>query len=174
MEALLTHERYTNFWRTQVHVRVRDHYARAARERTIHFAICDRDSQEAGIADAARQALYAYRQSFFPQIQHRTERYYPRRMSGTAACTIASTAGEEDPQLVSTVALAAALNTELDATLEENYRLREELDIAYFRIEAMEEHLGGPAYREPEYRGESPPRKRTRYGSVASCTTVDP
>lgn len=169
-----THERYRNFWRTAVHVRVADQYARAAREISVHYAISDRDTQEAGIADAARQALYVYRQRFLRDTQNGPERWYPRRISGQTACTIASTANVQDPQLVSTVALVAALNTDLDAALEENYMLREQLTATQDRVEALEHSLGAPAPRSPEYRGESPPRKRTRYGTAASCTTVDP
>ena len=125
-----THNDYRNFCRTAVHMRVADEYARAAREISVHDALSDRDSQEAGIADAARQALYVYCQKFFRDIQNKPERWYPRRRSGQTACTIASTTNVQDPQLVSTVALVAALNTDLDAVSEENYTLRGQLAAA--------------------------------------------
>ncbi|CAO2141440.1 unnamed protein product [Urochloa humidicola] len=169
------HQRYSNFWRTQVHIRVSDSVVRAARERSIHFAIADRETQEAGIADAARQALYVYRDKLYPMIQHQAEKWYPRRKRGWAACTIASTAEVGNAQLVAQVVLTAVLNTELDAALEENSRLRERLNTAYSRIEVMEEHfMGAPAPRSPTYRAESPPRKRTYYGDAAGRTTVTP
>ncbi|CAN6371960.1 unnamed protein product [Urochloa humidicola] len=108
-------------------------------------------------------------------IQHQAEKWYPRRKRGRAACTIASTAEVGNAQLGAQVALTAVLNTELDAALEENSRLRERLDTAYSRIEVMEEHfMGAPAPRSPTYRAESPPRKRTYYGDAAGRTTVAP
>jgi len=170
-----THQRYDNFWRTQVHVRVRDLHARADRVKTVHHAITDRETQEAGIADAARQALYVYRHRHYPAIRHQAERWYPRRRSGEAACTIATLAGVADPQLASTVQLVGALSTELTAVLQENHRLRHHLETARFTIEAMEEHyMGRPRSHSPRRQGESPPHRMTFYGNAASRTTIDP
>ena len=61
-----------------MHVRVADEYARAAREISVHDALSDRDSQEAGIADAARQAYYVYRQRYFSYVRNKPEKWYPR------------------------------------------------------------------------------------------------
>lgn len=157
-----------------MHVRVTDSEARAARQISVHDAISDRDSQEAGITDAARQAYYYYRHAFFAEIQDDPERWHPRRRSGETACTIASLAGVEDPQLASTVALVATLNTELDAVSEENFKLRQQLGVREANLEAIEHAIGGPLPRAPLYRGESPERKRTCYGTAEARTTIEP
>ena len=139
----------------------------------MHFALSDRDSQQAGMVDAARQAYFTYRERLWYQVQHGPDRYHPRRRSGETACTIASTADIADPQFVSTVGMVATLNTDLDAVSDENYRLRQQLSELQTRMLLLEERLGAPAPRSPSYRAESPPRKRPRYGSAAASTTVD-
>ena len=172
---LWTHPRYRHFWKTEVQVRVSSSSLRAAREQTRHYAITARDSQEAGIADAARQAYYVYRDMFFSRIRaDHKDKWYPRRRSGEAGCRIASTAGVTDPQLVSTVALVANLSTEMDAVSDENYKLRADNKALQDRIVELETSQGYPAPLPIEYLGDSPPRKRTRYGESSSCTTVDP
>lgn len=168
------HPHYPSFWRTFVSVRVTDHDARAARRISVHDALSDRDSQEAGIADAARQAYYFYRHKYFHEIQDEPERWYPRRRSGETVCTIASLTGIRNPHLVATVALVATLNTELDAVSEENYKLREQLEEERARTAVLEYALGGPRPRPNHYPEDSPPHKRTRNGTPASRTTIDP
>ncbi|CAN6163058.1 unnamed protein product [Urochloa humidicola] len=168
-----THDHFHNFWRTKVQVRVPDQWARAARRMTEHSALSDRHTMEAGICDAARQAYYRYRQRLLGVIQNRPDRYNPRRERGETACTIASTAGVTDPQLVSTVSLVAVLNTDLDAVSEENHMLRNRITALEARIIELESQAGQPAPRSPEYHAESPPRKRARYGIVEARTTVE-
>ncbi|KAF8691995.1 hypothetical protein HU200_039940 [Digitaria exilis] len=158
-----THVHYRSFWRTAVHVRVTDEVARAAREISVHYAMSDRDAQEAGITDAARQAYHVYRHKCFAKIKDEPERYHPRRKSGATACTIASTANVQDSQLASTVALVATLNTEFDAVSDENAMLRRKLTAMKEKNEELQHH--------PEYRGESPQRRRSRYNSPAAHTT---
>ncbi|CAN6169507.1 unnamed protein product [Urochloa humidicola] len=169
-----THDRFPDFWRVTVQVRVPDHGARAARRRTRHSALSDRETLEAGISDAARQAYYRYRQELWEEIQDRPERYHPRRESGATACTIASTAGIVNRQFASTVALVAVLNTDLDAVSEENFLLRARNTALQDRVEQLESLVAGTAApRSPEYRAESPPRKRTCYGTAEARTTVE-
>ena len=170
-----THPHHRTFWRTAVHVRTTDSLARAAREESVHRAITARDSQAAGIADAARQAYSVYHSRHFNSRRFGFERYYPRRRSGETAYSIASTAHIEDPQFASTVALVGALNTELEAYGEENRLLRAQLAEMQTRVATLEHQAGlAPAPRSPVYRGESPPRQRARYGTAAASTTVDP
>lgn len=169
-----THPRYRCFWRTAVHIRVSNARLRAAREESVHYAISNRDTQEAGIADVARQALYVYREIFFKEIQYDHDRWYPRREHGETACRIASTADVASPELASTVALVATLNTELDAVSDENRLLRDELAETQPRVAVLEQHLGGPVPLPTEFLSDSLPRKRTHDGSLNSCTAVDP
>ncbi|CAN6180348.1 unnamed protein product [Urochloa humidicola] len=132
------------------------------------------EQMEAGISDAARQAYYRYRQELWEEIRDRPERYHPRRESGATACTIASTAGIANRQFASTVALVAVLNTDLDAVSEENYLLRTRITALEDRVEELESLVPGtPAPRSPEYRAESPPRKRARFGTAEARTTVE-
>ncbi|CAO2146192.1 unnamed protein product [Urochloa humidicola] len=170
---LWTHDRFPEFWRVTVQVRVPDHGARAARRRTRHSGLSDRETIEAEISDAARQAYYRYRQELWTEIQNRPKRYHPRRESGETACTIASTAGVTNRQLASTVSLVAVLNTDLDAVSEENHVLRDRITTLEDRIIELESQAGQPAPRSPEYRVESPPRKRTRFGTAEARTTVE-
>lgn len=169
-----THPDHPGYWSTEVRVRVTNRTMRAAEQVTSHFALSDRTTQAAGIADAARQALYAYRDRLWGEIEFESDRYLPRRRSGEAACRIASVAEETDPQLVAAVAALATTNTELDAALDENQLLRNRLLAAYEKIENLETMMGAPPPRSPVFAGESPPRKRARYGDVSVRTTVDP
>lgn len=130
-------------------MRVTDREARATRQISVHDAIYDRDSQEAGIVDAARQAFYVYRQLLFAEIQDEPEKWHLRRKDGETACTIASLADVEDPQLVSTVALVANRNTDLDVVSEENYKLREQLATMRANFETLEHVVGGPPPARP-------------------------
>ncbi|CAN6347381.1 unnamed protein product [Urochloa humidicola] len=168
-----THDRFPSFWRVKVQVRVPDPTARAARRMTRHSALSDRETIEAGIGDAPRQAYFHYRHELWPEIQEREDRYHPRSASGETACTIASTAEVTDRQLASTVSLVAVLNTDVNALSDENHLLRTRVTELQERIIEMESQAGLPTPRSPEHRAESPPRKRARYGTAAACTTVE-
>ncbi|CAN6342073.1 unnamed protein product [Urochloa humidicola] len=168
------HDHFPDFWRVTVQVRVPDQGARAARRRTRHSALSDRETMEAGISDAARQAYYRYRQELWAEIQNKLERYHPRRESGETACTIASIAGIADRQFASTVSLVAILNTDLDAVSEENHVLRTRITALEDRVLELESLVAGqPVPRSPEYRAESPPRKRTHFVTAEARTTVE-
>ncbi|CAO2175745.1 unnamed protein product [Urochloa humidicola] len=146
--------------------------ARAARRMTRHSALSDRETIEAGIGDAARQAYFRYRHELWPEIQERADRYHPRRVSGETACTIASTAEVTDRQLASTVSLVAVLNTDEDALSDENHLLRTRVTELLERI-IEESQAGLPTPRSPEHRAESSPRKRARYDTVEARTTIE-
>ncbi|CAN6244211.1 unnamed protein product [Urochloa humidicola] len=167
------HDRFPSFWRVKVQVRVPDPSARAARRMTRHSALSDRETIEAGIGDAARQAYFRYRHELWPEIQERADRYHPRRASGETACTIASLAEVTNRQLASTVSLVAVLNTNVDALSDENHLLRTRVTELQERIIEMQSQAGLPAPRSPEHRAESPPRKRARYGTAEARTTVE-
>ncbi|CAO2163658.1 unnamed protein product [Urochloa humidicola] len=168
-----THDRFPSFWRVKVQVRVPDPTARAARRMTRHSTLSDRETIEAGIGDAARQAYFRYRHELWPEIQERADRYHPRRASGETACTIASIAEVTDRQLASSVSLVAVLNTDVDVLSDENHLLRTRVTELQERIIEMESQAGLPTPRNPERRAESPPRKRARYGTAATRTTVE-
>ncbi|CAN6194459.1 unnamed protein product [Urochloa humidicola] len=168
-----THDRFPSFWTVKVQVRVPNPMARAARRMTRHSALSDRETIEAGIGDAARQAYFRYRHELWPEIQERADRYHPRRASGETACTIASTAEVTDRQLASTVSLVAVLNTDVDALSDENHLLRTRVTELQERIIEMASQAGLPTPRSPERRAESPPSKRARYGTAAARTTVE-
>ena len=50
---------------------------RAIQVASVHEAPAPRCTQMAGISDAARQALYSYRNHFFHMINQDEDRYYP-------------------------------------------------------------------------------------------------
>ncbi|CAO2141457.1 unnamed protein product [Urochloa humidicola] len=168
-----THDRFPSFWRVKVQVHVPNPSARAARTKTRHSALSDRETIEVGIGDTARQAYFRYRHELWPEIQERADMYHPRRASGETACTIATTAEVTDRQLASTVSLVAVLNTDVDALSDENHLLRTRVTELQERIIEMESQAGLPALRSSEHRAKSSPRKRARNGTAEARTIVE-
>ena len=71
------HPEYPSFWRIYAHVGRPDPVLRTLRVVSVHEAPAPRCTQMAGISDAARQALYSYRNHFFHMINQDEDRYYP-------------------------------------------------------------------------------------------------
>jgi hypothetical protein len=84
-----------------------------------HYSITERDTAEAAMQDAARQALSQYCSLFSGVADGLDLKYYPCCSIGSAGGVIASPVGEGNPRLNSMVNLAVVLNTKLDHALDE-------------------------------------------------------
>jgi hypothetical protein len=100
-------------------VRRPDDDLRGAEAFSEHYSITERDTAEAAIQDAVRQALSQYCSLFSMVADGLDLKYYPHRSAGSAGGVIASPVGEGNPRLNSMVNLAVVLNIELDHTLDE-------------------------------------------------------
>ncbi|KAJ1276889.1 hypothetical protein BS78_05G251100 [Paspalum vaginatum] len=83
--------RYPGRWEVLCKVRVSDGELEGARELSTHWSAAPRETVAAAIQDAARHAFLVYNDKHYHLIEHRRERYYPRRIPSGAGCIVAST-----------------------------------------------------------------------------------
>jgi hypothetical protein len=110
---------YPDQWEATCLVRRPDDDLRGVEAFSEHYSITERDTAEAAIQDAVRQALSQYCSLFSMVADGLDLKYYPHRSAGSAGGVIASPVGEGNPRLNSMVNLAVVLNIELDHTLDE-------------------------------------------------------
>jgi hypothetical protein len=128
-----------------------------------HYSITERDTGEAAMQDAARQAFFSI-----------DLKYYPHRSTDSAGGVIVSPVGEGNPRLNSMVNLAVVLNTKLDHTLDELGKVRAE--VAELRAECAARHYldgGSLAPVGIQHPYHSPPRGRFDYGIPDCRTRID-
>jgi hypothetical protein len=118
---------YLDQWEATCLVRRPDDDLRGAEAFLEHYSITERDTAEAGMQDAARQALSQYYSLFSGVADGLDLKYYPRRSTDSAGGVIVSPFGEGNPRLNSVVNLAVVLNTELDHALDELGKVRAEV-----------------------------------------------
>jgi hypothetical protein len=155
-------------------VRRPDDDLRGAEAFSEHYSITERDTAEADMQDAARQALSQYCSLFSGVDDGLDLKYYPRRSTGSAGGVIASPVGEGNPRLNNMVNLAAVLNTELDHALDELGKVR--VKVAGLRDECAAHHYldgGSPAPVGIQHPYRSPPRGRFDYGTPDCRTRID-
>jgi hypothetical protein len=119
---------------------------RGAEAFSEHYSITKRDTAEAAMQDAARQALSQYCSLFSGVADGLDMKYYPCRSTGSAGGVIVSPVGEGNPRLNSMVNLVVVLNTKLDHTLDQLGKVR--VEIAELRAECAARHYldgGSPA-----------------------------
>jgi hypothetical protein len=139
-----------------------------------HYSITERDTTEAAMQDAARQALSQYCSLFSGVADGIDLKYYPCHSTGSAGGVIVSPFGEGNPRLSSMVNLVDVLNTELDHALDELGKVRAE--VAKLRAECAARHYldgGAPAPVEIQHPYRSPPRGRFDYGTPDYRTRID-
>jgi hypothetical protein len=139
-----------------------------------HYSITERDTAEAAMQDAARQALSQYCSLFSGVADDLDLKYYPCRSTGSAGGVIVSPVGEGNPRLSSMVNLVTVLNTELDHALDELGKVRAE--VAELRSECAAHHYldgGSPAPIGIQHPYSSPPRGRFDYGTPDCRTRID-
>jgi hypothetical protein len=139
-----------------------------------HYSITERDTAEAAMQDAARQALSQYCSLFSGVADGLDLKYYPRRSTGSAGGVIVSPIGEGNPRLSSMVNLVIVLNTELDHTLDELGKVWAE--VVELRAECAARHYldgGSPAPVGIQHPYHSPLRGRFDYGTPDCRTRID-
>jgi hypothetical protein len=132
---------------------------RGAEAFSEHYSITKRDTAEAAMQDAARQALSQYCSLFSGVADGLDLKYYPRRLTSSAGGVIVSPVGEGNPRLSSMVNLAVVLNTELDHALDELGKVWAE--VAELHAECAACHYldgGSPAPVGIQHPYRSPPR----------------
>jgi hypothetical protein len=165
---------YPDQWEATCLVSRPDDDLRGAEAFSEHYSITERDTAEAAMQDAARQALSQYCSLFSGVADGLDLKYYPRRLTGSAGVVIVSPVGEDNPRLNSMVNLAVVLNTELDHTLDELGKVRAE--VAELRVECASCHDldgGSPAPVGIQHPYHSPPRGRFDYGTPDCRTRID-
>jgi hypothetical protein len=165
---------YPNQWEATCLVRRPDDDLRGAEAFSEHYSITERDTAEAAMQDAARQALSQYCSLFSGVADGLDLKYYPRRSTGSAGSVIASPVGEGNPRLNNMVNLVAVLNTELDHALDELGKVRAE--VAELRAECAARHYldgGSPAPVRIQHPYRSPPCGRFDYGTPDCRTRID-
>jgi hypothetical protein len=120
------HGLYPDQWEATCLVRPPYDDLRGAEAFSEHYSITERDTAEAAMQNAARQALSQYC-LLFSGVADGLDKYYPRRLIDSAGGVIVSPVGEGNPRLNSMVNLAVVLNTELDHALDELGKVREEV-----------------------------------------------
>jgi hypothetical protein len=155
-------------------VRRPENSLRGAEVCSEHYSISECDSAEAAMQDAARRALSHYCSVFGGVADGLNLKYYPRHPSGSTGGVVVSPISEDNPRLISTINLAAVLNTELDHALDELSRACAE--IAQLRAERAERrHLedGSPAPIGTQHSYRSPRRGHQAYGNPDFRTRIN-
>jgi hypothetical protein len=139
-----------------------------------HYSITERDTAEAAMQDAARQALSQYCSLFSGVADGLDLKYYPRHSTSSAGGVIASPVGEGNPRLNNMVNLAVVLNIELDHALDELGMVR--VEVVELRVECAARHYldgGSPAPVRIQHPYRSPPHGRFDYGTPDCKTLID-
>jgi hypothetical protein len=168
------HGLYPDQWEATCLVRRPDNDLQGAEAFSEQYSITERDTAEAAMQDAARQALSHYCSLFSEVADGLDLKYYPHRSTGSAEGVIVSPVGEGNPRLNSMVNLVTMLNTELDHTLDELGKVRAE--VAELRVECVARHYldgGSPALVGIQHPYHSPPRGRFDYGTLDCRTWID-
>jgi hypothetical protein len=150
---------YPDQWEATCLVRRPNNDLRGAEAFSEHYSITKRDTAEAAMQDAARQALSQYCSLFSGVADGLDLKYYPRRLTSSAGGVIVSPVGEGNPRLSSMVNLAVVLNTELDHALDELGKVWAE--VAELHAECAACHYldgGSPAPVGIQHPYRSPPR----------------
>jgi hypothetical protein len=165
---------YPDQWEATCLVRRPDDDLRGAEAFSEHYSITKRDTTEAAMQVASRQALSQYCSLFSGVADGLDLKYYPRRSIGSAGGVIVSPVGEGNPRLNSMVNLAIVLNTELDHALDELGKVRAE--VAELRAECAARHYldgGSPTPIGIQHPYRSLPHGHFDYGTPDCRTLID-
>jgi hypothetical protein len=165
---------YPDQWEATCLVRRPDDDLRGAEAFLEHYSITKRDTTEATMQVASRQALSQYCSLFSGVADGLDLKYYPRRSTGSAGGVIVSPVGEGNPRLNNMVNLVIVLNTELDHALDELGKVRAE--VAELRAECAARHYldgGSPAPIGIQHPYRSLPRGLFDFGTPDCRTRID-
>jgi hypothetical protein len=118
---------YPDQWEATCLVRHQNDDLRGVEAFSENYSITERDTAEAAMQDATRQALSQYCSLFSGVADGLDLKYYPRRSTDSAGGVIVSPVGEGNPRLSSMVNLVVVLNKELDHALDELGKVRAEV-----------------------------------------------
>jgi hypothetical protein len=161
-----SHPLYADEWHASVHISVPVPYHGGFCDIGVHHAPAFRSTFQAAISDAAREALGVICEEHQAELTNARQHFYPRRPSGQIETRIAGIMGEPDVRLRATVMYMAALNTDLDAALEEILTLRQESSELRARLAGLDREI-------TEEVPHSPPCKRTCYGDPGTRTMIN-
>jgi hypothetical protein len=145
---------------------------RGAREISKHHDVAHRTTMDAGIAEAARRALYVLSHKERDRLEDTHCRYTPFRASGEAKTYIASAPAYEGT-LNNVWSLLAAVNTALDDTNNTLYVAQQQiftLKLQKCALEAALQNRGQPVVHDATEACTFPSPKRPHYDSPDART----
>jgi hypothetical protein len=149
---------------------------RGAREISKHHDVAHRTTMDAGIAEAARRALYVLSHKEHDKLEDTHCRYTPFRASGEAKTYIVPTPAYEGT-LNNVRSLLATVNTALDNTNNTLYAAQQQiftLELQKRALEAALQNREQPVVHDATEACTSPSPKRPRYDSPHTRTNSMP
>lgn len=169
---------YPDIWMVTAHIRRWNPALRADRVVSVHPAIAPQSSFDAAVSEAARNALSAIGHQYRHRLVQSDFRHFPRRAEGGNYTRIAA-APLMQGRLAASVALNAALNTDLDSMAVELSSTTDRLLAAERKIQVMEAEAAGVEIAPDEveeiryyYMERVLPRPQYRYGDQDSGTHI--
>ncbi|WVZ80545.1 hypothetical protein U9M48_028013 [Paspalum notatum var. saurae] len=155
-------------WDMTVEISIPDEFG-SRRNIHVRHAPTRRNSHEAAISDAAREALTTLCHAHREDMAITSRRYYPCRSVERLDAWIANPEAEQNPRLESTIEYLATLNTDYNAALDELDMVRYENR----KLRAWVAHGVEPAEEEPvEDPADAPRRKKARYNDPEARTYI--
>ncbi|WVZ75270.1 hypothetical protein U9M48_023342 [Paspalum notatum var. saurae] len=155
-------------WDMTVEIGIPDEFG-SRRNIHVRHAPTRRNSHEAAISDAAREALTTLCHAHRGDMAITSRRYYPCRSVERLDAWIANPEAEQNPRLESTIEYLATLNTDYNAAFDELDMVRYENR----KLRAWVAHGVEPAEEEPvEDPADAPRRKKARYNDPEARTYI--
>ncbi|WVZ50701.1 hypothetical protein U9M48_001933 [Paspalum notatum var. saurae] len=155
-------------WYMIVEISIQDEFG-SRRDIHVRHAPTRRNSYEAAISDAAREALMMLCHTHRDDMAITSRWYYPCRSAERLDAWIANPEAEQNPHLESTIEYLATLNTDYNAALDELDMVRYE----NWKLRAWVAHGIEPAEEEPvEDPADASRRKKARYNDPKAMTYI--
>jgi hypothetical protein len=122
-----THLRYPEEWLVSAHIHAPDYEYGGTVDVVVHRALAARATFEAGINDAASQALSVLCHYGGPDLDNTTWRHFPRCLEGEIRSIIFGVQNLLNTRLVTQVGLTTALHTQMERTAVELQQDRSQL-----------------------------------------------
>ena len=171
-----SHSTYSEEWDVSVHIKEADYIHRGQVEVAVHYALATRSTYAAGIDDATKRALSAWRYERSEYLTNTAWEQFPRRRMGAVGSVVTGFRPGMSQAHIAQAKFNTILNTTLDDTLVELQDFRKQLTKARRETRALKAKIQGQspvAVEDDEnWATHSPSPKRTRYGSASSRTRV--
>jgi hypothetical protein len=173
-----THPRYPTQWDVSVRILEDNPQEGGQYEVTVHHALATRATFAAGRDDAARRALSAWCHDGANHLSDTVWGDFPRRCVGAVGSVISVANANLGPRCAVQMRLVAALNTNLDDTIMELQRLRDQQEEDQREIKRLKAVIAGRDEEEVQedeerWHAMSPRPRRTSYGSLRSRTQIN-